>query len=51
MLTKLEYIDETQEDYDPVYASGRDCIATVRSLISTVCSEASADLLYAIIII
>jgi hypothetical protein len=51
MLTTLEYINETQEDYDPTSAFGRDCIATIRSLISTVCSEASADLLYANIIV
>ena len=50
VLTELKYIDETEvgyEDYDPENAfGGRDCIATIRGLISAVCSEVSVDLLY-----
>jgi hypothetical protein len=48
-LTEISFIDETQEgyeDYDPVSPVGRDCIATIRSLISTVCVQKSVDLLY-----
>jgi len=44
VLTKISLIDDTQEgyeDYDPTEVIGRDCIATIRSLITTVCDQKS----------
>jgi hypothetical protein len=47
VITNLEYIDDTQknyEDYDPDQHISRDVIATIRSLISSVYSQPYLDL-------
>lgn len=55
MLTTVEFIDESAEDYEEYNVEGnmynKDLIASIRSLINTVCSQvfASANILLIVI--